>query len=64
MRPRGDLHFTDSSAPAGGAPLAGGLRAYLEELLKIEIVAPEGERTQFVGRWVVGRSVTIATELI
>jgi len=36
----------------------------LDDLLNREIAAPDGERTQFIGHWALGRSVTIATELL
>ena len=65
MRPSGDLHITDIPAPADGALLVRmGLRANLDALLNTEIAAPESERNRFIGRWALGRSVTIATELL
>jgi hypothetical protein len=46
-----------------GPPYREGLRASLDELMNREIFAPDGEENQFIGRWSLGRSVTIGTEL-
>jgi len=61
VRPGDDLHITESSATGGGGLLAGRSDSLSGRVAKQRNFAPDGEGTQYISRWALGRSVTIGT---